>query len=115
SWYNRERSEQRFWQMMDEVNYKEDFSVEGPLWIQVQALEKVLEILVTKAQISKGGTPIDSIDDIDDSIDITINEKAKSILDEKFGDNSDGEERSEEHTSELQSRFDLVCRLLLEK
>src|SRR5437868_10894663 len=27
----------------------------------------------------------------------------------------DGELRSEEHTSELQSRFDLVCRLLLEK
>src|SRR5207249_5697807 len=27
----------------------------------------------------------------------------------------DGGQRSEEHTSELQSRFDLVCRLLLEK
>src|SRR5699024_11278474 len=27
----------------------------------------------------------------------------------------DGRLRSEEHTSELQSRFDLVCRLLLEK
>src|SRR5699024_11551413 len=27
----------------------------------------------------------------------------------------DPESRSEEHTSELQSRFDLVCRLLLEK
>src|SRR5699024_11982528 len=27
----------------------------------------------------------------------------------------DGLHRSEEHTSELQSRFDLVCRLLLEK
>src|SRR5207249_8684601 len=26
-----------------------------------------------------------------------------------------GDPRSEEHTSELQSRFDLVCRLLLEK
>src|SRR5437868_11306099 len=26
-----------------------------------------------------------------------------------------GRNRSEEHTSELQSRFDLVCRLLLEK
>src|SRR5699024_11883146 len=26
-----------------------------------------------------------------------------------------GHRRSEEHTSELQSRFDLVCRLLLEK
>src|SRR5207249_10888408 len=31
-----------------------------------------------------------------------------------FG-SSEGVERSEEHTSELQSRFDLVCRLLLEK
>src|SRR3989449_8401945 len=28
---------------------------------------------------------------------------------------ADGEERSEEHTSELQSRLHLVCRLLLEK
>src|SRR5699024_11999061 len=27
----------------------------------------------------------------------------------------DVEQRSEEHTSELQSRFELVCRLLLEK
>src|SRR2546428_12759775 len=28
---------------------------------------------------------------------------------------ADGPQRSEEHTSELQSRSDLVCRLLLEK
>src|SRR6266849_823118 len=33
-----------------------------------------------------------------------------------FGDAPvDGKNRSEEHTSELQSRVDLVCRLLLEK
>src|SRR5699024_11338226 len=31
-----------------------------------------------------------------------------------FTTSPDGTERSEEHTSELQSRFDLVCRLLLE-
>src|SRR5699024_12215665 len=31
------------------------------------------------------------------------------------GASSRGSDRSEEHTSELQSRFDLVCRLLLEK
>ena len=54
-WYDRERSEQLFWQMMDEVHHKEDFNVEGPLWIQVQALEKGLEILVTKAKITKDG------------------------------------------------------------
>src|SRR5690625_1939387 len=54
-WYNRERSEQLFWHMMDEVNFKEDFSVEGPLWIQVQAMDKSLEIVVTKAKVSKDG------------------------------------------------------------
>src|SRR5699024_12480720 len=31
------------------------------------------------------------------------------------GTSDSGDPRSEEHTSELQSRFDLVCRLLLEK
>src|SRR5699024_12202409 len=31
-----------------------------------------------------------------------------------YAGGSDGRSRSEEHTSELQSRFDLVCRLLLE-
>src|SRR5207249_7907072 len=31
------------------------------------------------------------------------------------GPRSSSSNRSEEHTSELQSRFDLVCRLLLEK
>src|SRR5699024_12242826 len=33
----------------------------------------------------------------------------------KHWDSESMEVRSEEHTSELQSRFDLVCRLLLEK
>src|SRR5438067_3837537 len=32
-----------------------------------------------------------------------------------LGARAQGKLRSEEHTSELQSRFDLVCRLLLEK
>src|SRR6267378_4572565 len=38
---------------------------------------------------------------------------ARSALDIVVGDFK--QERSEEHTSELQSRRDLVCRLLLEK
>src|SRR5699024_3970866 len=39
--------------------------------------------------------------------------KARLVVDLIRG--KDVGERSEEHTSELQSRFDLVCRLLLEK
>src|SRR5699024_11662498 len=34
---------------------------------------------------------------------------------EEFTTEKSNKARSEEHTSELQSRFDLVCRLLLEK
>lgn len=78
-WYNRERSEQLFWQMMDEVNYKEDFPVEGPLWIQVQALEKGLEIIVTKAQISNEHS-LESLEDVEDLIDLTIADKSNEDL-----------------------------------
>src|SRR5207253_4438489 len=37
------------------------------------------------------------------------------ISDQREGDHRGGDVRSEEHTSELQSRGHLVCRLLLEK
>src|SRR5437868_13141124 len=40
--------------------------------------------------------------------------KAKTLM-LVAGAGGASESRSEEHTSELQSRFDLVCRLLLEK
>src|SRR2546430_3805534 len=38
-----------------------------------------------------------------------------SMADRHFGGNLNGRLRSEEHTSELQSQSNLVCRLLLEK
>src|SRR5699024_12115066 len=38
-----------------------------------------------------------------------------SLVLRNLNDGSIFQRRSEEHTSELQSRFDLVCRLLLEK
>ncbi len=58
-WYNRERGEQLFWQMMDEANEKESISFEGPLWIQVQAFEKGLEVTVTIAKTSVDGEQVD--------------------------------------------------------
>jgi adapter protein MecA 1/2 len=99
-WYNRERSEQLFWQMMDEVNYQEEFHVDGPLWIQVHALEKGLEIVVTKAQLSKNGDNLEfPIDEDGSTIDIPVDEKVDSFLEEKFGksENTDiGEDFIEE-------------------
>ncbi|WP_164669461.1 adaptor protein MecA [Virgibacillus doumboii] len=84
-WYNRERSEQLFWQMMDEVHYKEDFNVDGPLWIQVQALDKGLEIVVTKAQVSKNGENLELPTENGKTIDISVDDKIEDVLDHKFG------------------------------
>ncbi|QDP39794.1 adaptor protein MecA [Radiobacillus deserti] len=93
-WYNREKSEQLFWQVMDEVNYKEeDFNIDGPLWIQVQALDKGLEIVVTKAQLSKDGTNIELPNESGKPFDIPVDEKIESLLEEKFG--SDEEDYSD--------------------
>ena len=53
----------------------------------------------------KNPRPDDDDDDDDDDVDD----------DDGDGDDDDDDDRSEEHTSELQSRQYLVCRLLLEK
>lgn len=51
---------------MDEVNEEADFVMEGPLWIQVQAMDKGLEVTVTRAQLTKDGQKIDLPDDIEE-------------------------------------------------
>ncbi|MFC0524767.1 adaptor protein MecA [Pontibacillus salicampi] len=91
-WYNRERSEQLFWQMMDEVNDEADFNIDGPLWIQVQAMEKGLEIVVTKAQISKDGHKLELPTEDGKTIDMPVDEKLESMLDDETANNKEGEE-----------------------
>lgn len=100
-WYNRERSEQLFWHMMDEVNHKEDFNPEGPLWIQVQAMEKGLEVIVTKAKVSKHDEHYGLDDSEDDSLDISGEEKIEDILENTFGKSSDEEADSGFHEEKL--------------
>lgn len=95
-WYNRERSEQLFWQMMDEVNYKENFNVDGPLWIQVQAMDKGLEIIVTKAQVSKNGENIELSTENGKTIDLSVDEDIENMLENKFGKSSEKQDEKEE-------------------
>lgn len=83
-WYDRERSEQLFWQIMDEVDYKEDFVVEGPLWIQVQAMDKGLEIIVTKAKMSKDGENFEFPKEGKEQLQKTFNEKLDSFLEREL-------------------------------
>ncbi|WP_462408989.1 adaptor protein MecA [Neobacillus sp. Marseille-QA0830] len=102
-WYNRERSEELFWEMMDEVHEEEEFAVEGPLWIQVQALDKGLEILVTKAQISKDGQKFELPVPNEKLKDLPMDEKIEELLDQHFHPNysDDDEIMLEEDTLEF--------------
>src|SRR5699024_11854405 len=68
----------------------------------------------TILELEKKNTQLEIINDVMRSfnIEMSMDEMLRHIL-EKL--NKIYPFRSEEHTSELQSRFDLVCRLLLEK
>lgn len=90
-WYNREKSEQLFWEMMEEVNYQEDFEIEGPLWIQVQAHGKGLEFTVTRARISANDLDIfdsqnehDDFSDKDKDDDFPIEEDIEEFVNRKI-------------------------------
>jgi adapter protein MecA 1/2 len=83
-WYNRERSEELFWEMMDEVHQEEDFGIEGPLWIQVQALDKGLEVLVTRAQVSKDGQRFELPIPEDKLKELPVDERIEELLDQHF-------------------------------
>ncbi|MBP1969040.1 adapter protein MecA 1/2 [Virgibacillus natechei] len=100
-WYNRERSEQLFWQMMDEVNYKEDFTIEGPLWIQVQAMDKGLEFVVTKAQVSKDGENLELQTEDGETVDVPVDKKIENILEDKYGERNDKNDNESEEEDNL--------------
>jgi adapter protein MecA 1/2 len=82
-WADRERGEELFWEMMDEAHQLEQFPLEGPLWIQVQALDKGLEIIVTRAQMSKDGKKIE-LPIGDDKLDLPVDQNIEKLLDQQF-------------------------------
>ncbi len=100
-WYNRDRSEELFWEMMDEVHQEEEFEVEGPLWIQVHALDKGLEVLVTKAQIGKDGPRFDLPLPQDKERDLPVDERIEEILDQKFNPNKEDADNEEFYSEDL--------------
>ncbi|NRD78438.1 adaptor protein MecA [Bacillus sp. BRMEA1] len=106
-WYNRERSEELFWEMMDEVHEEEEFVVEGPLWIQVQALDKGLEILITKAQLSKDGQKFELPIPVDKMKEVPVDDKIEDLLDQHFNPNYEEEDEGllDEETLEFVLSF----------
>jgi len=106
-WYNRDRSEELFWEMMDEVHEEEEFMVEGPLWIQVQALDKGLEVIVTKAQVSKDGQKLELPISDDKLKEIPVDENIESLLDHHFNKSNDSQE---DQIEELEQQLQFVLK-----
>ncbi|MED1438533.1 MULTISPECIES: adaptor protein MecA [Aeribacillus] len=101
-WYNRERSEELFWEMMDEINDEEDFPLEGPLWIQVHANDKGLEVIVTKAQLSKDGQKLE-LPVVDEKFrEIPVDENIESLLDKHFNMSERSASDEKDETAQLQ-------------
>ncbi|MFB6465346.1 adaptor protein MecA [Cytobacillus sp. Hz8] len=111
-WYSRERSEELFWEMMDEVHQEENFSIEGPLWIQVQALDKGLEVLVTRAQLNKDGQKFE-LPFLDDKLkDFPVDARIEDLLDQHFNpkvEEEDVEELSLEFLLTFNDFEDLIA------
>ncbi|WP_226576967.1 adaptor protein MecA [Halobacillus litoralis] len=105
-WYNRERSEQLFWEMMDEVNDQENFQADGPLWIQVQAMDKGLEVIVTKAQVSQDGQKLELPNDEGKAIDVPVDEKLESLLDDKIHGSDGYDQKDDEDGDEVEGDSD---------
>ncbi|AVL76347.1 MULTISPECIES: adaptor protein MecA [Staphylococcus] len=78
-WTNRKRGEEFFWNMMEEINEEEDFVVEGPLWIQVHAFEKGVEVTISK---SKNEDLINMSDEDNDQLDHQVNDLLSQTFDQ---------------------------------
>ncbi|EKU48092.1 adaptor protein MecA [Staphylococcus massiliensis] len=82
-WTNRKRGEEFFWTMMEEINEEEDFVVEGPLWIQVHAFEKGVEVTISKSKN----------EDIMNMAEDSTNEQLEYQVNELLSQSMDSEER----------------------
>ncbi|RNA69894.1 adaptor protein MecA [Alteribacter keqinensis] len=90
-WYNRERGEELFFEMMNEANDQESFEIEGPLWVQVHALDRGLEVIVTRGQVNDGNVKLE-IPVGDDKNDQAVDDNIADMLDSRFrGEDEDGE------------------------
>lgn len=93
-WTNRKRGEEFFWSVMEEINEEEDFVVEGPLWIQVHAFEKGVEVTISKSK-NDDLIQMSEEDSTFDEFDSQLNELlSQSLKDDQTSDSQNERERT---------------------
>src|SRR5699024_12636171 len=89
--------------------------------LQVAQIQQVRDVAISPSgakvayTVSKQADPREENEPAKDHLFLLDLSSGNTVPFIKTMDVNDINDRSEEHTSELQSRFDLVCRLLLEK
>jgi len=89
-WYNRERGEELFFEMMNEVNDEDTFEMNGPLWVQVHAMDKGLEVIVTRGQMNDGSVKLE-IPVGDENENSPVDQSIVDMLDQQFVQDKDNE------------------------
>ncbi|MER1998294.1 MAG: adaptor protein MecA [Lysinibacillus sp.] len=84
-WYNRQKGEELFWDVIGEVNTEDYFDLEGPIWIHINAAEQGLEVIVTRATVPSENEG-DLFDGLPDDFEMpnTLREMENAIF-ETFG------------------------------
>ena len=79
-------------------------------------IEEIIDEVITETiEFENGGITTTTTTETTTTTTTVTNEDSGNILDSENDFVTSSKDRSEEHTSELQSRLHLVCRLLLEK
>ena len=82
---------------MEEVNEEEDFVVEGPLWIQVHAFEKGVEVTISKSKNE------DLMNVSDDEANEQLDYQVSDILSQTFDQDDSLEELLEQKAQQSTS------------
>lgn len=102
-WYNRDKGEELFWDILDEAALHDEFSIEGPLWIQVQASEKGIEVTVTRAQLSKDAKKLEVPINNEQTIQLPLDEQIENLLEQQLGNVNPSMHQEEE---KVEKHFD---------
>ncbi|PTF55825.1 adaptor protein MecA [Staphylococcus chromogenes] len=97
-WMNRKRGEEFFWSMMEEINQEEDFVVEGPLWIQVHAFEKGVEVTISKSkndELMQMSEEDSALDEFDSQLNDLLSQSLKAHSSETQEDDLDERETTQ--------------------
>ncbi|PRO64850.1 adaptor protein MecA [Alkalicoccus urumqiensis] len=102
-WYSRERGEELFFEMMNEVSDQEKFEMNGPLWVQVHALEKGLEVIVTRGQMNDGNVKLEI--PLEEDAEENVDKNIVDMLDQQFS-GDEKENAVKDHTLSVVVGFD---------